>query len=143
MSKISEHFDVREFVPPEIWNAFGENSQWFVRPEIVRLAEFIRNHFGKPMTINNWHTGGIFHYRGFRPRSCNEGAELSQHRICGAIDFNIEGLTDDEVYDEIIKNEAAFMAAGLTTLEDKTITKGWTHGDMRWTGLSHILTVKP
>lgn len=141
--EISEHFDIREFIPPEIWSKFGTQSRWFVRPEIVNFAEFVRNHFGKSVTINNWHTGGSFHYRGLRTPECTEGAANSQHRYMNAIDLNVSGMTSDEVYDHILANEKLFMEAGLTTLEDKAMTKGWTHCDFRNTGLDKILIVKP
>lgn len=142
-TQISEHFDIREFVPQEIFNQFGEKSRWFVSERMVKFAEFLRDHFGKGITINNWHTGGKFHYRGLRTPQCTEGATNSQHRYMNAIDFNVAGMTSDEVFDHIIANKELFMAQGLTTLEDKAMTKGWTHADMRWTGMSDLLIVKP
>jgi hypothetical protein len=81
-------------------------------------------------------------------------AMLSQHvgGSTNAEDFNIvifykDGRTrvipSDQVYDIIIANQGVFMAAGLTTLENKTMTKGWTHGDCRYTGLKTIYIVNP
>lgn len=141
--KISEHFDIREFVPKEIWDKFGEQSIWFVRKETVEFAEFLRNHFGKAITINNWHTGGTFNFRCLRTPSCTEGAAYSQHRFMNGFDFNVAGMTSDEVYDHILANQDEFMKAGMTTMENKSMTKGWTHIDFRWTGLNKILIVNP
>ncbi len=141
--KISEHFDVREFVPKEIWDKWGVNSIWWVNPKLVELAELIRNHFNASVTINNWHTGGSFNWRGLRTPSCTEGASLSQHRFMNAIDINVGGKNSDEVFDEIFKNQGKFMTIGLTTMEDKSMTKGWTHLDCRNTGKKELLIVKP
>ena len=49
----------------------------------------------------------------------------------------------DEVFDTILAHEREFMAAGLTTMESKAMTKGWTHCDCRYTGLDHIYIVNP
>lgn len=112
--------------------------------------------------INDYHVGGKFENRGLRTvdyinSQLAKGvktAKLSQHvgGSTNAIDFNIvlvykggrqRVLNSDEVWDIIFKNQEVFMAAGLTTLEDKSITKGWTHADCRFTGLDKLLIVKP
>lgn len=143
MSNISTHFRIEEFVPKHVFEQFGVNAKWFVRPEVVKYMEFVRNHFGKAITINNWHTGGTFNFRGMRTSDCAEYKPFSQHSLVGAVDYNVEGMTSDEVYDYILAHEAEFMAAGLTTMENKAMTKGWTHNDFRWTGLPHIFIVEP
>ncbi len=143
MSKISEHFDVREIVTPEIYAKFGENSKWFVSEKQIRFAEFLRMHFGKAITINNWHTGGHLQNRGTRNPITDVGAVYSQHKLMNAVDINVSGMNSDEVYDHILANEKLFMSAGLTTMENKSFTKGWTHCDFRITGLDHILIVNP
>lgn len=141
--KISEHFDVRELVTPEIYAKFGSNSKWFVTEKQINFAEFLRNHFGKAITINNWHTGGHLQNRGTRNPISDVGAVYSQHKLANGIDFNVSGMGSDQVYDYILANEKLFMEAGLTTLENKLFTKGWTHADFRITGLNHILIVNP
>lgn len=114
------------------------------------------------LVINNWHEGGEFNNRGLRTfdyisAQIHKGiptAKLSQHigGSTNAIDYNVRVtlkngskffLNSDRAHDLVTKNEKAFMALGLTTLEDKAITKGWTHGDCRYTGLTTLLIVKP
>lgn len=114
------------------------------------------------LVINNWHEGGQFNNRGLRTfdyikSQIDKGvatAKLSQHvgGSTNACDYNVRVtlksgkkffLDSDKAHDLVTKNEKAFMALGLTTLEDKTITKGWTHADCRYTGLSTLLIVKP
>lgn len=143
MIKVSNNFDLREFVGPDLYKKYGSSSVWFVRPQIVFLAQFIRDYFGKRMIINDWHKGGKFTERGFRLPDSKTGAKLSQHKLAGAIDFNIEGMTSDEVRSSILENPVTFMDKGLTTLEHADYAPTWVHGDIRWTGMPKILIVKP
>lgn len=141
--KLGTFFILQEFVPKEIYDQFGDNSIWFIDKDIVLLADFIRSRFGKPMTINNWHSGGQFNNRGFRMPNCATGGFLSQHKLKNAIDFNIEGKTPQEVYKDIMDNQDMYLKAGATTVEDIEYTNGWNHIDKRYTGLNHMLIVKP
>ena len=77
-TQISPNFDVRQFVPKEVFTQFGENSKWFVSHSIVNAAEaslkvFTDHYKAKypnvlsvKMIINNWHEGGTFNWRGLR-----------------------------------------------------------------------------
>lgn len=143
MTKISDHFYIHEFVPKVIYNKYGENSKWFIRPEIIRLAEFYRTWFNAPLYINNWFWGGDKQNRGFRTPNTSIGALYSQHKLGAAFDCNIRGITPDEVRAEILAHEEEFMKVGLTTLEDGHFAPTWVHSDIRPTGLDNILIVKP
>ena len=67
MSSPSKYFSIKEFVPPEIYNQFSDKAWQFIDPRVTLLADFIRDYFGKPMTINDWYRGGTLTLRGFRP----------------------------------------------------------------------------
>lgn len=138
---VSKNFILQEFVSEELYKRWGDKAVWFLRPEMIQLAQFYRDYFGASVTVNNWHTGGNFNYRGFREPSCTVGASMSQHRFGNGFDCNIKGVSPDEAREEIINNQEAFMAAGLTTLEDGRIAKTWIHSDLRTTNLDHILIV--
>jgi len=137
--KVSANFSLNEFFPTDFYAKWGEASIWFLDMRIVTLAQFVRDHFSLGVTVN----GAGNNYRGFRPPDCTVGGKLSQHRFGRAIDINVSGLSSDAVFDEILKNERAFMKAGLTTLEDKADTPTWTHMDIRETGMKTIKIVKP
>lgn len=137
------YFKVQEFVPRSIYQQYGENSRWFISPQLWSLANFVRRFFNKPVTINNWHVGGNLDQRGFRDPESTVGARLSQHRLKSAIDINVAGMPPKQVYDAILANSKAFMDAGLTCMEDIADTPGWNHLDIRWTGEQHIKIVKP
>ena len=141
--KIGSFFVLQEFIPPVIYNKWGDRSIWFIDKRIFLLADFIRNRLGKSMTINNWHTGGAFSLRGFRPPETTTGGALSQHRFGRAIDFNIAGMTPQEIYKDITDHFDMYSKAGLTTVEDIAFTTGWNHVDIRQIDSDKLLIVKP
>src|SRR3990167_5426915 len=141
--KISTYFTIQELVPKELYAKWGDKSIWFIQRETLLLADFIRDRFGKAMTINNWHSGGSLNNRGFRMPDAAIGGTLSQHKFGRAIDFNIAGITPQDVYKDIIDHSDMYMKAGATTVEDVAFTNGWTHLDRRWTNKDEILIVKP
>lgn len=140
---ISENFSVQEFVPRIIWNRYGPKAIWFVRPETVALAQFYREWFDTPVFINNWWWGGPRQNRGYRTPNTRVGSLYSQHKMGAAFDCNLKNLSPDRVRQEIMDNQAEFMEAGLTTLEDGAFAPTWIHSDIRPTGMDEILIVRP
>ena len=78
--KLSANFKVREF-------ACSDGSDpIFIAPELVEILQKIRNHFGKPVTINS----------GFRTATKNKavgGATYSQHCYGTAADITVKGVS--------------------------------------------------
>lgn len=113
-----KHFIIKEFVPPETWEAEGEQAIRHVDERLLLTAEQLWDHFNQvhgkcSIVINNWCYGGKFKYRGYRPPSCFEGAKLSMHReidghLCGAFD------ADFYVYR---KNQSILIPAELVRVE--------------------------
>src|SRR3990167_10397855 len=145
--KISQNFDIREFVPKRVWDKFGLNSTWFVNEKAVKVAEFIKSFFttyykkklgnDKVQTvlvvINNWHTGGTKQFCGLRLKECVEYKEFSQHSFMNAIDPELyikftDGTIKEVDYVEIHKviheHESEFLANGITSIEDVSIAVG-------------------
>lgn len=177
MIRPTELFDVREFVPLEVFKQFEEKAWQFVSDKIVKLHTFTHGFFNdyyksKDLTIekvvivcNDYHNkmlGGNFSNRGLRTVAYINSqiakgiktAMLSQHvgGSTNAEDINVvifykggrvRVVPSDEIYDIIVANQQKFMQAGLTTLENKTMTKGWTHMDCRFTGLQNLYIVNP
>lgn len=119
------------------------NSKWFIDPKLVAIAEFIREEFELPMTINNWHKGGKFQERGYRVPTTQTGARYSQHKFGRAIDFNIQGIPPQEVAEWIKASFAYLKPLGLTTIEHPDDTPTWTHIDVRNSGMNELLIVNP
>lgn len=140
---ISEHFCIQEFVPKEIYQQFGDNSIWFINPNIVVVCEYLRVAINKPITINNWHTGGQYNLSGYRPPDCATGGKLSQHKRGDAADIKVAGMSPKEVLRFIQAHWKELRDMGLSTVENVDSTPTWNHLDCRWTDLDTLLIVNP
>lgn len=141
--KVSSNFNLKEFIDPYTYGKFGDSSIWFIDNRIITLAQFIRERLNKPCTINNWSNGGQYQYSGFRPPQCTVGAKLSQHRFGRGIDIKVNGLTPDELREDIITNFDVYKKIGLTTIEDGEFAPTWCHIDIRETNMEELKIVKP
>lgn len=130
--KISDYFEIEEFVPVGLFKLFGARSVWYFDHELVLAAELIRECLGgTPITINNWHRGGAYQYRGFRPRSCTVGVAYSMHRLGKAIDVSSKLFTPPQILARMQPRKADFLALGITTIENLKDTPTWLHLDRR------------
>ena len=78
--KLSANFKVREF-------ACSDGSDpIFIAPELVKILQTIRNHFGKPVTINSG-------YRTVNKNKACGGATYSQHLYGTAADITVKGVS--------------------------------------------------
>lgn len=139
---IPQFFDVREFVPPEVYQALGASSWQVLDPRMVWTMDQIRSFYKKPVTINNWHTGGQFRYRGFRPRSYTETpAALGDHYMGRACDFDVAGMTAEEFRQQIRMYATAKMFKHVTICEEGV---NWVHLGIRPVpvGTNGILFIK-
>jgi len=141
--KISPNFVIQEFVYPELFAAMGQKSIWYIDPKIVNICEFIRVKTGKAVTVNNWHTGGQYKESGLRRFNTTTGARMSLHKFGKAADIKVKGMTPPEVFEFIKSNWIELRNLGLTTVEDVTFTRSWSHLDCRNTGKSELLIVRP
>jgi hypothetical protein len=127
--EVSKNFELREFIPEDMWKRLGESAIWLIDEKIIKVAQKIRDHFQAPIYINTWMyrgKGRRFQWRGFRPSAYTKCAYFSQHKLGKAIDFNVEGLTDKEVQEECIQYSNSL---GIRGIEEGTPT--WTHVDVR------------
>lgn len=143
--EVSKNFILQEFMPKDIYSKYKNRCIWFIDPSIITIAQMIRSRFAKPMIINNWHTRkeGGFQFRGFRDPLCTIGAALSQHRFGRGLDFNVIGISSEEIYKDIIDNEFDYMAYGVTTVESIEHTPNWIHVDIRQQNKDQIVVVEP
>ena len=152
--KHSEYFNIEEFVPEDIYLQFGEKAWWFIRPEIVAIADKIRLLLNRTVLINDWSLRGQAQYRGFRPADCKIGAKFSQHRMGAAIDIvvparpakmldgkvirpGLQLMHPTEVYHFLLDHRSVFVPMGLTTIENPMFTPTWNHLDIRARTLQH------
>lgn len=135
-----KYFKVQEFVPQEIYQKFGDSSIYKINPKIIMAIEIVREYFNNPITINNWHIGGQFQYRGYRPDNYENKASKSAHYLGMAVDFDVKGFESEEIRNEIIKNYKKFPF--ITRMEHIDTKTGkpinWVHIDIMPTKLSGI-----
>jgi hypothetical protein len=99
----------------------------------IRVLEtllFIRKELGRPITINNWSTGGRFDERGIRCHLCDLVSSksmtyLSPHVIGKGLDFDVAGMTAEEVRQWLESNAKSLLHP--IRVEDG---KSWVHLDV-------------
>lgn len=138
-------FQLKEFVPKETWDMYGEKSYQFVSNFQINLAHLVLKISKKAVYINTWsYTNGGSNYRGYRPQNCTVGAKNSLHKSSDALDFNIEGYTTRDVHKLIFENHKAFWDIGVRRIEHASYSVTWTHADNKETpGQTNILVFKP
>ena len=124
-----------EFVYPN-----GDFSK--VDPKIVIVAQWIRDQLGKPVTINNYATGGKYKESGLRDVNTTTGAKRSAHKEGKAIDIKVKGMTAKEVFDWCLDHQMELYAMGIREIEDNKFTPTWTHLATRGNHLA-IKIIKP
>ncbi len=140
--KLSKNFWLHEFIPPDLYEMSLNNSTLFIDDRLIRLVQFIRDRFSKPIRINDWMDGGGFVNSGFRPPLCDIGAHFSQHKFGRAADLKIDGVSPEEVRRDIKANYQLYKEkTALTTIEAKTPT--WLHVDLRFTHMGKLFIVNP
>ena len=127
---LTKNFVVQEFVYPDLFEQYGEKSQWFIDKRIVQACQFLREKLARPIKINDWHSGGHYKESGLRTFDTSTGAKFSQHKFGGAADLKIDDLGGDEMR-QIIKRYWPDLKGLISTIEDDTDT--WLHIDCRWT----------
>lgn len=137
--KLNNFFCLQEFLPKRIYDL--PNSLRFIDPRLIDFALQIRLHTGKPVTINNWHSGGPLQFRGYRDPEYADGARLSMHRLGLALDFSIAGMFSAEVSNLIVERRDFWTFVKRLENSDKTPT--WTHIDLKPTNSPEITIVDP
>lgn len=143
---MSKYFLIQELVPPGIYTQFGEKAWWFIQPVLIGVLDALREDVGRPLLVNNWHTGGSYQFSGYRPPETKIGAPYSMHRMGLAADVKCKGWKPADILKVIQDNQAKYLALGLTTYENLQATPTWLHLDCRrWPGdpITELKIVNP
>lgn len=132
------HFIIKEFVPPDIYSTYGDQSIALLEYDLLYTIDDLREFFDKPITVNNWHINGNFKYRGFRPSTYKYGAVNSPHKEGIALDFDVKGLTAEEGRQLILENQKLFPF-----IKRMEADVNWIHIDMVNTGKKEIILFHP
>jgi len=137
-----KHFDLQELACPHIYDKYGDAAWQFFSPYLLVTLDLIREKLNKPIYVNNWQIHGSFDERGFRCIQCDlvkkaiaEGRlYVSPHMLGQGADFDVKGLTAEEVRQWIIKNQD--LLPYPIRLEDGV---NWVHLDVRNAGVKVYL----
>ena len=129
----SKYFKIQELISEAVYKKYGEKSWEFIDTKLIKVLDLLREHFGKPITVNNWCFGGNLNQRGLRANKDElvvnkKDYYISQHCLGKAVDFNVKGMTAQEVYEEILKNKDKFYL--ISRIENIKDTPTWTHIDV-------------
>ena len=123
-------FKPYEFVDKATYNKFGDNSLFLMDYRILITMDKIRSYFNKPITINNWKTGGNREWSGLRIPSSPYYSIYSQHSHGRAIDFIVKDIDASKVR-EAIKNNLHIEAFEYITAIEDFKDMSWVHVDCR------------
>jgi hypothetical protein len=115
------HFTWQELMPSAEYAHY-----WLILMDdrILMTLDAIRMHYKRPVHVNNWHLGGKFSLRGFRPMTGKVGAKFSQHRFGRAVDFDVDGIPAEQVRNDIRSG----LFPLITCIEADV---NWVHIDVR------------
>lgn len=132
MFYMPQHFTVPELVPPDLYKLRGDEALIVMDARILWTLDALREHFGVPITVNNWQSGGPFQQRGFR-NDAGTGALLSQHRYGRAVDFDIQGITAAEFRALVKTGQLIGQMIHITAIEETNAGQpiSWVHCDCR------------
>lgn len=112
-----DNFRIEEFVSRPVLERYGESFCWnLLDPRLLANLDFIRKKLNRSITINNWLWRGEFSQRGFRENTSQIVKDetlrnkmyLSPHTQGKGIDFDVKGMTSQEVRNWMIKNKEEF-----------------------------------
>ncbi len=100
-----QFFKLQELICPHVYNRFGDMAWLFLDDKCVIILDWLRRSLDKPIAVNDWHEGGRFDERGLRCIQCSLVKErqeqgvvyVSAHLLGRAYDFDVDGMTADEV----------------------------------------------
>ena len=112
LNKIQNYFIIQELVDERTYNKHKENAWQFFSTDLLTCLLIIRKNLGRKITVNNWFWGGRFSQRGLRTNLSylinKSKLYLSAHLMGKAVDFDVEGMTAEEVRNLIEDNADLF-----------------------------------
>jgi uncharacterized protein YcbK (DUF882 family) len=133
-----KYFKVQEFVPKSVYKARKGKAIQLIDYNLLIFIERLRETLNKPITVNNWHVGGQYQYRGLRDAGSDVYSKYSQHSFGSALDFKVSGMSSEDVRQWIIDNRNLAWVKPITFIEDGV---SWVHVDVRPTTLDQDLWV--
>lgn len=122
-----KYFKLYELVDRRTFETEGEEAWLHFDTNALIALDDLRSFFGLPITVNTWHSGGAFQYRGYRPQDCTVGVKGSYHRKGMAFDLDVSTYRAEEVRKIIIENKNNPLLSKITRIEAGVT---WIHFDI-------------
>lgn len=137
IAKLKKYFDIRELVCPHVYGKYKERSWKFLDTNLLHTLLVLREDIlCVPLTINTYHTGGIYDERGNRCNMCDITKNrtrkgimyLSGHVFFKALDIVPVGMTADAGR-AMIEKKADLLPVPVR-LESSSAAPTWIHIDV-------------
>jgi predicted transposase YbfD/YdcC len=142
-----KNFSPYELVPKETYLIRGDKALQLMDKELLVFIDTLRTELGKSITINDWKWGGSFQYRGLRVPASEHFKQYSQHTYGKALDFDVKGMSAEQVRQWIIDNRDLDWVKPVSFIETDV---NWVHVDTRpipenqlwlWSPKTNVTTV--
>lgn len=130
-----KNFALKELVSPEILAKYGDKAWEFLDERMLRNIQFIRDSLGRPIIVNN---GSTFTHRCFDATEERKDG-TSQHNMGRAIDFDVKGMSAEQVRKWMGSNYKNFPEPNIWV----EIGTNWVHFDVRYSDKSGIYLFQP
>ena len=115
------HFHPYELVDELLYNRLGAAAclELFNPEALIALDDF-EEFFGRPVMVNNWHTGGGLQHRGYRPHAVEVALgtvkNISQHELGNAFDCTIHDIDAETARQQILANKNNPLLVRITRM---------------------------
>lgn len=133
-----KNFALKELVSKFIYYKFGDRAWQFFDYRILENLQYIRDFYGVPVTVNNWHKGGKFQYRGFDEGGFRKNG-TSQHNHGRGIDYIIFGVSADQHRENMRSGKLKLPHPDVYVEDDVS----WNHMDVRQSIHKGLYIFKP
>lgn len=123
-----KYFQLEELISEATYKRMGDEVITVFNPHALLSLDNLREFFGVPITINNWHIGGKFNWRGYRDAGYKYFNSRSEHAKGNAFDLDVAGMTAEQARQKIIANKDDPLLIGIQRMENKV---NWVHFDLR------------
>lgn len=129
-----QYFSIKELVSPVVYERWGERAWMFFDEDELKELDYVRETFGSPIIINNWHKGGSLKQCGLRSNmdelvKNKKTLYLSAHTMGKAFDLHALNGNNRKLYEHFYNLIKTKKLKKFKRLENFNNTLTWVHGD--------------
>lgn len=137
LTEIKHYFNIKELVGPATYQKYGDRAWFFFNFRALETLLILRKNINRRITVNNWHRNGNFSQRGLRTniqsivrkKTAKSMLYISAHILGAAFDFDVEGMTAEEVRNWIVQHQGYFPHKMRLEHKKKNVPINWVHLD--------------